>query len=307
MGQAGAQREPSMEEILASIRRIIENNEPADAETEAKGADTAPEGRDANGATDEVAAEAPSEPVEEAGTAAKPGAEAVGDEDVGEAEPEPGIVEMYPAAQDRPAPAHSVVSSFAEDSARPVSLAEVAARVREQSDHEPDTAAATDEEETGAVNDDTIAAALRQALVSDEPVTTAKPSQDAVPPLGQAAAADATRTAENAGAGQEAAPPASPDPSPEPVSEAKQLAPVATTESEDARGQLVSLQTGEKVAAAFNELSAAIQAGQARSFDDIAQEMLRPMLTQWLDDNLPTLVERLVREEIERVSRGDRR
>jgi cell pole-organizing protein PopZ len=31
MGQAGAQREPSMEEILASIRRIIENNEPADA------------------------------------------------------------------------------------------------------------------------------------------------------------------------------------------------------------------------------------------------------------------------------------
>lgn len=29
MGQAGAQREPSMEEILASIRRIIENNEPA--------------------------------------------------------------------------------------------------------------------------------------------------------------------------------------------------------------------------------------------------------------------------------------
>jgi cell pole-organizing protein PopZ len=31
MGQAGAQREPSMEEILASIRRIIENNDPADA------------------------------------------------------------------------------------------------------------------------------------------------------------------------------------------------------------------------------------------------------------------------------------
>jgi len=31
------------------------------------------------------------------------------------------------------------------------------------------------------------------------------------------------------------------------------------------------------------------------------------MLTQWLDDNLPTLVERLVREEIERVSRGNRR
>ncbi len=32
--------------------------------------------------------------------------------------------------------------------------------------------------------------------------------------------------------------------------------------------------------------------------------MLRPMLKSWLDDNLPGLVERLVRAEIERVSRG---
>ncbi|MBZ9917266.1 DUF2497 domain-containing protein, partial [Mesorhizobium sp. BR1-1-7] len=29
-----------------------------------------------------------------------------------------------------------------------------------------------------------------------------------------------------------------------------------------------------------------------------------PMLQDWLDNNLPTLVERLVREEIERVARG---
>jgi cell pole-organizing protein PopZ len=35
--------------------------------------------------------------------------------------------------------------------------------------------------------------------------------------------------------------------------------------------------------------------------------MLRPMLSDWLDDNLPKLVERLVREEIERVARGPRR
>ena len=34
---------------------------------------------------------------------------------------------------------------------------------------------------------------------------------------------------------------------------------------------------------------------------------LLPMLQEWLDDNLPTLVERLVREEIERVARGPRR
>jgi cell pole-organizing protein PopZ len=34
--------------------------------------------------------------------------------------------------------------------------------------------------------------------------------------------------------------------------------------------------------------------------------MMRPMLKTWLDDNLPALVERLVRTEIERVARGGR-
>ncbi len=41
--------------------------------------------------------------------------------------------------------------------------------------------------------------------------------------------------------------------------------------------------------------------------EDMAREMLKPMLREWLDDNLPTLVERMVREEIERVARGPRR
>ena len=41
--------------------------------------------------------------------------------------------------------------------------------------------------------------------------------------------------------------------------------------------------------------------------DQIAEEMIRPMLQDWLDNNLPTLVERLVREEIERVARGPAR
>ena len=44
----------------------------------------------------------------------------------------------------------------------------------------------------------------------------------------------------------------------------------------------------------------------ARTLEDLVQEMLRPLLKSWLDGNLPRLVERLVRAEIERVSR-DRR
>ena len=42
----------------------------------------------------------------------------------------------------------------------------------------------------------------------------------------------------------------------------------------------------------------------ARTLEDLVREMLRPMLKTWLDENLPNMVERLVRAEIERVSRG---
>ena len=75
----------------------------------------------------------------------------------------------------------------------------------------------------------------------------------------------------------------------------------------DSTVHLISASAGAKVAAAFGDLNEAFAAGPRRSFDEMAEEMLRPMLQQWLDDNLPTLVERLVREEIERVARGDRR
>lgn len=39
------------------------------------------------------------------------------------------------------------------------------------------------------------------------------------------------------------------------------------------------------------------------TIEDIVREELRPLLKQWLDANLPDLVERLVRNEIERVVR----
>lgn len=37
------------------------------------------------------------------------------------------------------------------------------------------------------------------------------------------------------------------------------------------------------------------------SVEALVREMLRPMLAQWLDDNLPGMVERLVAEEIRRI------
>jgi uncharacterized protein len=55
----------------------------------------------------------------------------------------------------------------------------------------------------------------------------------------------------------------------------------------------------------FNELAESLmtQAMGERSIEDVTQDMLRGMLKSWLDANLPSLVERLVREEIERVAR----
>lgn len=69
---------------------------------------------------------------------------------------------------------------------------------------------------------------------------------------------------------------------------------------------LLSDKSGESVSNAFGALAHTVLAGNARTLDDIVREMLRPMLRAWLDDNLPPLVERLVRQEIERVARGGR-
>ena len=80
--------------------------------------------------------------------------------------------------------------------------------------------------------------------------------------------------------------------------------PEETAQTAVFRPALVSEETSRQVAAAFGELSEAFASRGKKSFDEMAEEMLRPMLQDWLDNNLPTLVERLVREEIERVARG---
>jgi cell pole-organizing protein PopZ len=50
-----------------------------------------------------------------------------------------------------------------------------------------------------------------------------------------------------------------------------------------------------------NALAQTVLLENARTLQDLVREMLRPMLKSWLDDNLPTVVERLVLAEIERI------
>jgi cell pole-organizing protein PopZ len=70
---------------------------------------------------------------------------------------------------------------------------------------------------------------------------------------------------------------------------------------------LLSANAASSVASHFEALTTSLFINENGLIEKYVQDMLRPMLKQWLDDNLPAIVERLVRAEIERVARGGRR
>jgi uncharacterized protein len=67
--------------------------------------------------------------------------------------------------------------------------------------------------------------------------------------------------------------------------------------------QLISRETNNAVHSAFDALAQTVLLHNARTLEDMVREMLRPILKVWIDDNLPSVVERLVRAEIERTRR----
>lgn len=71
-------------------------------------------------------------------------------------------------------------------------------------------------------------------------------------------------------------------------------------------GDLLSEAAGASVQSSFQALARTMFMQNTGMVEEAVREMLRPMLKQWLDDNLPVMVERLVRAEIERVARGGR-
>lgn len=83
--------------------------------------------------------------------------------------------------------------------------------------------------------------------------------------------------------------------------------PVAVPEPQpELRSELLSAATSASIAGAFSSLSNTLLTGNARTLEDLVRDMMKPMLKTWLDDNLPSIVERLVKAEIERVARGGR-
>ena len=241
---SSAQREPSMEEILASIRRIIEDSDSGHRPGEAA-AGPLPQ------------AEPEPEPAPEPSPEASPEVEAFRAELRGDLKPFAPVALAGAPAAFEPEPQSPPLRAPQEER-RAFTLAEIGERIAHENEHAPAAAHAP----------------------ASEPY---RPGLE----YGEAAPATTARTPA----------PASPQASVEEVPEAPaQALPVRPT--------LVSEQTSRQVAAAFGELSEAFASRSRKSFEEMAQEMLRPMLQDWLDNNLPTLVERLVREEIERVARG---
>lgn len=248
MTQPAKVQEPSMEEILASIRRIIADDEakPAAAEKPASAA-------------------APPPKVEPPPPAAKPAMKS------------PPPAAPPPAAPPAAKPAASA----------PKSLPPAPAPVSNSQD-DIDSLLASLDEATPATD---IRPAQPEADVFELTDDMALPEPAATPSFRKVEPQDDVEFTE--------ARTRAPEPMREPVREREPPA-IETAPMQ----QIISGTTMRAVESAFNSLANTVLSNNARTLEDLVKEMLRPMLKSWLDDNLPGLVERIVKAEIERVSRG---
>jgi uncharacterized protein len=84
------------------------------------------------------------------------------------------------------------------------------------------------------------------------------------------------------------------------------------TEKSSGFESLISDRTAGVATGAFAKLSQAVQRtppelaiadGSGRTVEQFAEDMMRPMLREWLDENLAPLVERIVQKEIQKIVR----
>lgn len=78
-----------------------------------------------------------------------------------------------------------------------------------------------------------------------------------------------------------------------------------TFDRDEAADNLVGDQAASAAASAFGSLSSALlMPKDGRTLEDVVRELLRPLLKEWLDQNLPRIVETKVEEEVQRIARG---
>jgi uncharacterized protein len=253
MTQPAKVQEPSMEEILASIRRII-------ADDEAK----------------PPVAEKPASPV---APSAKPAM----------ADIPPSAIPAAQAAAVRPVPA-KLAAAPAKPAPAPAPPPAAPAASNSQDDIDAllnglDEATAPEEIRAPLPDGDVFELTDDMAVAMAEVAPAPQPSFQKVEPH------DDLEFAEAAARGAPRQPAFEPQPFDSMATPAQQI---------------LSHSTVSAVESAFNSLANTVLSNNARTLEDLVKEMLRPMLKSWLDDNLPGLVERIVKAEIERVSRGGR-
>jgi cell pole-organizing protein PopZ len=94
-------------------------------------------------------------------------------------------------------------------------------------------------------------------------------------------------------------PPPPPPPAPEPPPKAQ----AAPTPSE-----ILSSRAQSEALGSLSKLTSRMPVNSTRSYngvtlEDIVRELLHPMLREWMDDNLPPMVERIVQKELEKLAR----
>lgn len=102
-----------------------------------------------------------------------------------------------------------------------------------------------------------------------------------------------------------------PEPEPEPEVEQVAAAPAMDMGIDDVdpaldEEALVSSEAGDNIMGQFDALSALLTTGyqgSGNTLEDLVRELLRPMLKEWLDANLPEIAERMVAKEIARLAR----
>lgn len=95
---------------------------------------------------------------------------------------------------------------------------------------------------------------------------------------------------------------------PEPESAETMKQNVAAAMENQSEEDILDRTTAEVASQAFKNLSQSIRVseGPGKTLEDIVTEMLRPMIKEWLDANLPAIVEEKVEEEVQRVARRRR-
>jgi len=103
--------------------------------------------------------------------------------------------------------------------------------------------------------------------------------------------------------------PAEPAPTPEPVAAAAPVTPAPTPAAPKGewrpidQNTLTSEPVASQAAGALSKLMGSMLVSSGATLDDVVRELLKPMLKEWLDANLPQIVEAEVAKEIDRIRR----